>query len=35
VTRGPSTARQPAFEVRVTADRTVQVRPRNASPAHD
>jgi nitrite reductase/ring-hydroxylating ferredoxin subunit/uncharacterized membrane protein len=35
VTRGPATARQPAFEVRVTADRTVQVRPRNAVPGHD
>jgi nitrite reductase/ring-hydroxylating ferredoxin subunit len=33
VMRGPATARQPAFEVRVTAERTVQVRPRNAG--HD
>jgi nitrite reductase/ring-hydroxylating ferredoxin subunit/uncharacterized membrane protein len=35
VVRGPATARQPAFEVRVTAGQTVQVRPQHSGPDRD
>jgi nitrite reductase/ring-hydroxylating ferredoxin subunit/uncharacterized membrane protein len=34
VARGPATARQPAFEVRVTGAQTVQVRPQHSGPDH-
>jgi nitrite reductase/ring-hydroxylating ferredoxin subunit/uncharacterized membrane protein len=35
VQRGPATARQPAFEVRVSPERVVQVRPQHAGRGHD